>query len=219
MASGSKAGWLETALVVTPIDLLRRVNHPPRSASLSRRRHTRPNTDGLMVLRDWKTIQRGDIIPFSSAMCFTTDTRLLASLVTVDGLPFGWHDTQKEQYVAIKIGISDSLPHEVRILRALGQKGKPCAGASAIPTIPDEFHLQGPNGSHPCYTTPVALDDLRKVSFSRFFPLQAARAMTYELTLVVAYIHGRGYAHDGKRLPPLRRSIHLNPIYTKNLGG
>ncbi|ATY62979.1 Di-copper centre-containing [Cordyceps militaris] len=99
-------------------------------------------------------------------------------------------------YVALKVGIADSLPHEVEILRALrAENDEPCAGADAIPRILSEFRVEGPNGSHPCYTTPVALGDLRQTSFSRLFTLPVARALAFELATAVKYVHARGYAH------------------------
>ncbi|KAJ3485394.1 hypothetical protein NLG97_g6827 [Lecanicillium saksenae] len=39
------------------------------------------------------------------------------------------------------------------------------------------------------------MSNLRKCSFSQLFHLSVARVMTYELTLAVAYIHSRGFAH------------------------
>lgn len=121
----------------------------------------------------------------------------------VDKLGYGgwstvWlaHDPLEKQYVAVKIGIADSLSHEVKTLRALAT---PTAGQACepIPRVLDEFRIQGPNGSHPCYTTPVALCNLRECSFSRLFRLDVARTLAYELTLAVALVHSRGYVHGG----------------------
>ncbi|QLI70171.1 Serine/threonine-protein kinase spk-1 [Metarhizium brunneum] len=104
------------------------------------------------------------------------------------------HDFRKKQYVALKVGIADSLPHEVTALHALG-KQTTVPGSAAIPRVLDEFRIEGPNGSHPCYTTAPALCNLRESSFSRLFRLDVARTLAYELTLAVAYVHSRGYVH------------------------
>ncbi|EFY89586.1 protein kinase domain protein [Metarhizium acridum CQMa 102] len=69
------------------------------------------------------------------------------------------------------------------------------SGSAATPRVLDEFRIEGPNGSHPCYTTAPALCSRRESSFSRFFRLDVARALAYELTLAVAYVHSVGYVH------------------------
>lgn len=125
----------------------------------------------------------------------------------VDKLGYGgwstvWlaHDGQAEQLVALKVGRADSLPHETEVLRALnvGHQSSPLTnGARAISRLLDEFSLRGPNGTHRCYTAEPALCSLRACSFSRLFPLSVARALAYELTVAVAYLHSRGYAHGG----------------------
>ncbi|KAJ6181046.1 hypothetical protein N7519_011507 [Penicillium mononematosum] len=74
-------------------------------------------------------------------------------------------DNCLHRYVAVKVGIADSALHETNILRALADPGH-----DAIPTPLDEFELNGPNGTHLCYTMTPARCNLREVSFSRLFP-------------------------------------------------
>ena len=112
------------------------------------------------------------------------------------------HDSRQKEYVALKVGIAESLPHEVEVLRALSKRSQTssllaAAGYEATPHVLDDFSLEGPNGSHPCYTTTPALENLREVSFSRLFPLDVSRAFAYELGLAVAYVHSQGYVHGG----------------------
>lgn len=108
-----------------------------------------------------------------------------------------------KQLVAVKIGIADSLPHEIKILRKLDTRSAKHADTPVticplyIPRILDEFELKGPNGSHPCYTTVPALCNLRQSSFSRLFRPDVARALVYELCLAVAFVHSRGVVHGG----------------------
>lgn len=104
------------------------------------------------------------------------------------------HDPTESRYLALKIGVADSLPHEVPILRALNARTQ---DQQLVPAVLDEFTIEGPNGSHPCYTTEVSLCNMRECSFSQLFHLDVARAMAYELTLAVTYIHERGFAHGG----------------------
>ncbi|PGH04947.1 CMGC/SRPK protein kinase [Blastomyces parvus] len=138
----------------------------------------------------------------------------------VDKLGFGgystvWlaqdtHPKHHYDYVAVKVGIANSLPHETEILRALAAplplSSSLYPGRDSIPCILDEFKLQGPNGTHLCYTMPPARCNLREVSFSRLFPLEVTRALSGGLTLAVAYMHSRGYAHG---------DIHLRNILVK----
>ena len=126
----------------------------------------------------------------------------------VDKLGFGGYstvwlarDTYLERYVAVKVGIADSITHESAILRALSAPSASSLPASRgrcfVPVLLDEFEVNGPNGSHRCYTTTPARCDLREVSFSRLFPLEVARALSGGLAMAIAYMHGQGYAHGG----------------------
>ena len=126
----------------------------------------------------------------------------------VDKLGFGGYstvwlarDTCLERYVAVKVGVADSSLRETNILRALSAplpSASPAyPGHSSIPLPLDEFKLNGPNGTHLCYTMTPARCNLREVSFSRLFPLEVARALSGGLTLAIAYMHSRDYAHGG----------------------
>lgn len=94
------------------------------------------------------------------------------------------------------MGIADSLSREVPTIRALNAHAKG-PGAENISRLLDVFTINGPNGSHPCYTSVLALGNLRECCFSRLFPLDVARMSVYELTLAVAYVHSRGFVQGG----------------------
>lgn len=133
----------------------------------------------------------------------------------VDKLGFGGHSTIwlardeiGKRYIAVKIGISStSLPRrELEILRALDSSRsslrEPLARAnagrfSALPTILDAFEVQGPNGTHPCYTLTPAQGNLKEASFSRLFPVKVARALAAKLAVAIATVHSRGFVHGG----------------------
>lgn len=124
----------------------------------------------------------------------------------VDKLGYGgystvWlaHDTSSKRYVAVKVGIADSPPHETKILRALAQNHSSYKhpGRDAMPLPLDEFEISGPNGTHQCYTMPPAQCNLKDASFCHLFPLEVTRALSYHLTLAIAYTHSQGYAHGG----------------------
>lgn len=111
------------------------------------------------------------------------------------GQPFGLFVTvTKKKYVALKVGIADSLPREIPILKALNTQAEDL-GVENISRLLDVFTITGPNGSHSCYTTNLAVGNLRECSFSRLFRLDVARILVYELTLAVAYVHSRGFVH------------------------
>lgn len=113
----------------------------------------------------------------------------------VDKLGYGgwstvWlaNDYQSTHFVAVKVGMADSLRREATILGALSAAPH-SKSPDYIPRLLDEFILKGPNGSHPCYVTPLALCNLRQSSYSRLFPVDVAQALAYELTLAVAFVH------------------------------
>jgi serine/threonine protein kinase len=125
----------------------------------------------------------------------------------VDKLGFGGYstvwlarDTHLKRYVAVKVSIANRLLRETKILRALSAPQPSLSahpGRHSIPLPLDEFELQGPNGTHPCYTMIPARCNLREVSFSRLFPLEVTRALSAGLTLAIAYMHSQGYVHGG----------------------
>ncbi|KAI9036249.1 kinase-like domain-containing protein [Aspergillus affinis] len=117
-------------------------------------------------------------------------------------------DTQLNQYVALKVNVSDSQPRETRVLKGLSASISSSIhpGRSSVPILRDEFHVEGPNGTHTCYTMTPAQSNLRQISFSRLFPLDVARALAYGVTQAVAYTHSQGYVHG---------DIHLSNVLVK----
>lgn len=107
------------------------------------------------------------------------------------------YDSREKRHVALKIGIADSLMREIPALRALKTANTKLGPIRVTPML-DVFTVDGPNGSHPCYTTTLALCNLRECSFSRLFRLDVARSLAYRLALAVAYIHSQGIVHGGE---------------------
>jgi serine/threonine-protein kinase SRPK3 len=66
-----------------------------------------------------------------------------------------------------------------------------------IPSVLDSFEVQGPNGTHHCYTVDLMQGDLRTASYSRLFPIRVARALAAKLLLAVDHVHSRGFVHGG----------------------
>lgn len=126
----------------------------------------------------------------------------------VDKLGFGGYstvwlaqDTRLQRYVAVKVGTASSFPRETKVLKALSAPLPRSApvhpGRDLIPVFLDEFTVRGPNGEHACYAVAPARCNLREMSFSRLFPLEVARALSYGLTQAVAYTHSQEYIHGG----------------------
>ncbi|KAI2700430.1 hypothetical protein CBS147332_8041 [Penicillium roqueforti] len=130
----------------------------------------------------------------------------------VDKLGFGGYstvwlarDTRLERYVALKVNISQAIPREAKVLKSL-TPSPVHSGYGLVPVFLDEFEVQGPNGQHTCYTVPPAQCNLRDAAFSRLFPLDVARALSYRVAQAVAYTHSQGYVHG---------DIHLSNILVK----
>ncbi|CAG8909925.1 unnamed protein product [Penicillium egyptiacum] len=130
----------------------------------------------------------------------------------VDKLGFGGYSTvwlaqdrHREEYVAVKVGIANSLSQEMKCLRALSASSVH-PGHDAILSSLDEFEARGPNGAHPCHTMALARCNLREASFSCLFPLDVARALVGGLTMAISHMHSCGYVHE---------DIHLRNILVK----
>ncbi|KAI0415333.1 protein kinase [Xylaria grammica] len=133
----------------------------------------------------------------------------------VDKLGFGpystiWlaRDDQLNRYVAVKLNVSDptlpTLQREAGVLRALSDSSPmtaqrdpspPLHGRDAVPKILDEFKIDGPNGTHLCYTMAPAQGDLHEASFCCLFPIEVARALAARLAIAVSFVHSRGFVH------------------------
>ncbi|PQE21276.1 CMGC SRPK kinase protein [Rutstroemia sp. NJR-2017a WRK4] len=135
----------------------------------------------------------------------------------VDKLGFGGYstvwlaqDTHLKRYVAVKVNMAGTPSRETRVLKALSAPLPPSSlaqsGRELVPVLLDEFEIQSPNGKHTCYTMTPAQCNFREISFSRLFPLEVARALSYGLVKTVAYIHSQGFVHG---------DIHLNNVLIK----
>jgi serine/threonine protein kinase len=98
-----------------------------------------------------------------------------------------------QRYVALKMAkanLSSYLQSEVAVLRALESED--------VPTVLDEFEHEGPNGTHACYTMPVAAGDLAMAKIDDLFPIDVARALAAKLALMTSGLHARSYCHGGR---------------------
>lgn len=68
------------------------------------------------------------------------------------------------------------------------------------PSIHDRFVLYGPNDTHPCYVTTLAMCSVsgaKDGSYKRIFQASTARSLIAQLVLAVEYIHTQGVVHGG----------------------
>lgn len=97
----------------------------------------------------------------------------------LEGYSASWLDqnTQLNRYVAVKVGTASSSLRDVEILRNLSTSAPVSShafqGRDSIPLPLDEFQLEGPNGTHPCYTMALELSNLRTLSYSQL-PVNSA---------------------------------------------
>lgn len=113
-------------------------------------------------------------------------------------------DEQTSKYVAIKVGTADADKREVDILSQLttgiAASSRAADKASMIPMVVDRFSIDGPNGTHPCFTTVPArcsLMDAKEASDPRLFQLDVARSLAAQLAMAISLVHSQGYAHGG----------------------
>ncbi|KAF3481853.1 uncharacterized protein GIQ15_04612 [Arthroderma uncinatum] len=129
------------------------------------------------------------------------------------------NDRQQGAYVAVKVSTADAPPHEAEILHALARSQPGHLGRAMIPTILDEFELQGPNGRHRCYVTAPVRSSVGAAKFCCCFAIEAARALIAQLVLAVAYTHAQGFIHGDIRLGNilLRLPSSFNQLSTDQL--
>jgi serine/threonine protein kinase len=108
-------------------------------------------------------------------------------------------DYQSNTYVAVKVGTADSNDREVDVLNYLNHSTPlDHPGRTMIPSIKDRFVLHGPNGTHPCYVTTLAMcsvSSAKEGSYKRIFQAMTARSLIVQLLLAVEYIHSKGVVH------------------------
>ncbi|EFQ97386.1 CMGC/SRPK protein kinase [Nannizzia gypsea CBS 118893] len=106
------------------------------------------------------------------------------------------YDQQRAAYSVVKICTADAPLREVEILHRL-TKYRPNTqpGLAILPTIQDDFEIQGPNGRHRCYVSQTASCSVADAKFCCFFKIPVARAVVAQMILAVEYIHSHGYVH------------------------
>ncbi|KAM0237922.1 hypothetical protein ACHAP5_008821 [Fusarium lateritium] len=131
-------------------------------------------------------------------------------------------DQKALAYVAVKVGTADADKHEADVLCRLAAAP---LDEPLIPTVIDQFIIDGPNGIHFCLvTTPArcSFADAKEESDSRLFPLDAARSLAAQLVTAVSHVHSYGYAHGDLhlgnlllRLPNSLNSLTVEQLYAK----
>ena len=107
-------------------------------------------------------------------------------------------DNHLQEYVAVKVGTAKSDTKEIDVMAQLASKNETRA---LISPVLDRFHIQGPNGAHPCLITTPARCSLAaaKDSYGIFRP-DVSRSLAAQLVMAVACMHDHGYVHGGKFL-------------------
>ncbi|CAI7574136.1 unnamed protein product [Penicillium glandicola] len=135
-------------------------------------------------------------------------------------------DYQSDTYVAVKVGMAESNAREVDVLNYLNHPSPlDPPGRAMIPSVKDKFVLHGPNGTHPCYVTTLAMCSVsgtKNGSYRRIFQAETARSLIVQLVLAVEYIHAKGVVHGDLhggnillRLPANFDQLSIEQLYEK----
>lgn len=105
--------------------------------------------------------------------------------------------------MAVKVGTVESSAREADVLEYLNHSSSPFdhPGREMIPSVKDKFILHGPNGTHPCYVTALAMCSVsgaKNGSYRRIFQARTARSLIVQLVLAVEYLHSKGVVHGGR---------------------
>ncbi|EFR04265.1 CMGC/SRPK protein kinase [Nannizzia gypsea CBS 118893] len=133
-------------------------------------------------------------------------------------------DEQQAAYVAVKVSAADSTPRDADVLRTIAASSSYLdhPGRTMIPTVKDQFELQGPNGCHRCYVMTPARCSLSEATLFRLFTIETARSLVAQLVLAVAYTHNQGFVHGSihlgnalLRLPSSLNQLSVEQLYEK----
>ncbi|WEW58159.1 hypothetical protein PRK78_003627 [Emydomyces testavorans] len=123
-------------------------------------------------------------------------------------------DHHENRYVALKILVANAFEksNEARNLHILNSGDSAHPGKHYIPTLLDEFVINGPNGQHLCLVSePVgcSVAQTKDVNcFRRKFPVNVARSICAQSLLGLDYIHSCGLVHG---------DLHLNNVLFRSL--
>ncbi len=143
----------------------------------------------------------------------------------VHKLGFGGHSTvwlaldgKLSRYVALKILSAEESQssNEGVVLRHLQDDPSTHAGKQFILLVLNQFYLEGPNGRHLCLVEEPAgysLFTSKEDAVDSVFPIEAARSLTAQLIMGLAFMHSRGVCHGGKyTLTKILHVILLNKL-------
>ncbi|KAH8890896.1 SR protein-specific kinase Dsk1 [Thozetella sp. PMI_491] len=133
-------------------------------------------------------------------------------------------DEKRSRYVALKILTAEesTRSREGEVLRQLHGGRGTHIGARFIAPLLDQLYLDGPNGRHLCLVGEPAGCSLsaskEEDDASSLFPMEAARSMTAQLTMGLAFLHSRGVCHGDMHLNNfLLRIPHLGSSAVREL--
>ncbi|KAL9623411.1 MAG: hypothetical protein Q9160_002304 [Pyrenula sp. 1 TL-2023] len=121
-------------------------------------------------------------------------------------------DMLESKHVALKIAVANASgkSKESRILRALRPSKENHRGQAYVPTLLNEFAIDGPNGQHRCIVSEAAscsVAQSKDASITWKFPVDVARAIGAQTLLGLEYIHSCGIVHG---------DLHSNNILFKS---
>lgn len=111
-------------------------------------------------------------------------------------------DHVEVKFVALKILIAcaSSESNESKVLRALGSGPSNHHGRNYVPTLFNEFAIDGPNGRHRCIVSEAvgcSVAQSKDASTTWKFSANVARAISAQVLLGADYVHSCGIVHGG----------------------
>jgi hypothetical protein len=107
-------------------------------------------------------------------------------------------DTQKNNYVAVKVTIADVGPGDLADLK-IAQLDRTAPGAELLAVPLDHFSLQGPNGTHQCVVLPVLGPCVSPKLWLRIEGEAGPflRKLAHQAAQAMSFLHKNGICHGG----------------------
>lgn len=115
-------------------------------------------------------------------------------------------DLTSGRFVSVKILPANASKNvtELAILRHLQQNNDSDPGRKYVVELLDDFHIEGPNGTHQCIVTevhgPNFSVDRECVYGQEAFPVGVAKSLVAKILRGVAFLHSKGVIHGGESM-------------------
>ncbi|KAK9333051.1 kinase-like domain-containing protein [Lipomyces starkeyi] len=162
-----------------------------------------PSLDNIEQIESYR---QGGFHPVSVGDKFSRGRYRILHKLGFGGFSTVWlaRDEQSHRLVSLKIITAEasSTCNDLKILQYLKESATYHPACEHIPSVFDNFTIEGPNGFHTCLVSLFAGPDIAQVCYSpgrragsRRLRGSLARKFAKQVTLAVGYLHSRGVAH------------------------